>query len=154
MHQPNLLRIIAVAVAVPLVAVFAQKSPPVSTTFKVGADCKIVLADDKAGAVADLKVGNRVRIAYHADGTATVADRIHLVVEKDGTKPSKSPGGAKQDPNELHARGKITAVDATVGTITVDVHQKAATEKERKPTGEPVAFLEKLYEFGASQSKS
>ena len=123
--RQNLISLIAVALTMPLVAAFAQKTPPVSTTFKVGADCKIMLAPDQAGALADLKVGERIRIAYHADGTTTVADRIHLIVEKDGTKPAKPAGGGKKDPNELHARGKITAVDATAGTVTVDVHQKA-----------------------------
>ena len=120
-----LISLIACAITVPLVAVFAQKNPPVSQTFKVGADCKILLAEDKVGAIADLKVGDRVRIAFHVDGAASVADRIHLVVEpKAGGKPAKPPGGKKDA--DTHVHGKITAVDATAGTLTVDVHQKAA----------------------------
>ncbi len=120
-----LISLIAVAVAVPLVAVFAQKAPPVSQTFKVGADCKVVLAEEKAGALADLKVGDKVRIAFHADGTTSIADRIHLIGEPKGEgKPAKAPGGKKDGDTRVH--GKITAVDATAGTITVDVHQKAA----------------------------
>lgn len=119
-----LISLIAVAVAVPLVAVFAEKTPPVSQTFKVGADCKVMLAEDKAGALADLKVGDKVRIAFHTDGTASIADRIHLVGEPKGEgKPAKTPGGKKD--GDTHVHGKITAVDATAGTITVDVHQKA-----------------------------
>ena len=121
--------LIAVAITVPLVAVFAQKNPPVRTTYKVSADCKITLAEDKDGALADLKVGERIHIAYHADGPTAVADRIHVVVEKGGAKPGKPPGGAKKDPSELHAHGKITAVNTTDGTVTVDAHQKAAPPK-------------------------
>ena len=79
----------------------------------------------KAGALADLKVGDKVRIAFHADGTTSIADRIHLIGEPKGEgKPAKAPGGKKDGDTRVH--GKITAVDATAGTITVDVHQKAA----------------------------
>jgi len=123
-----LISLIAVAVTVPLVAVFAQKTPPVSKTFKVGADCKIVLAEDKAGALADLKAGDKIQIAYHEDGTTMVADKIHLVVEKSDAKTGKAHDGAKKDTSVLHGYGKITAVDVTPGTVTVDMHQKPAAK--------------------------
>ena len=124
-----LISLIAVAVAVPLVAVFAQKTPPVSKTFKIGADSKIVLAEDKAGTLADLKVGDKIRIAYHEDGTTLVADKVHLVLEaaKGAGKAGKpAGGGGKKADGDTHVHGTITAVDATAGTVTVDVHQKAA----------------------------
>jgi len=122
-----LVSLIAVAVVVPLVAVFAQQNPPVSKTFKVGADCKIMLEGDKAGALASLKVGDKVGIAYHEDGATLVADKIHQLGEpKTGDKPAKPPGSAKNE-GEKHARGKITAVDTTAGTVTIAVHHKPAS---------------------------
>ncbi len=121
-----LVSLVAVAVMVPLISVFAQQNPPVSKTFKVGADCKIMLEGDKAGALTDLKVGEKVGIAYHEDGTTLIADKIHQLGEpKTGDKPAKPPGGSKNE-SEKHARGKITAVDAKAGTITIAVHNKPA----------------------------
>ena len=125
--RKTLISLIALAVVVPLVAVFAEKNPPVSKTFKVGADSKIVLAEDKAGALADLKVGDKIGIAYHEDGATFVADKIHVIVEDKaadktagkGTKPHD--GGALK--NDEHARGVITAVDTKAGTVTADVHE-------------------------------
>ena len=125
--RKTLVSLIAVAVVVPLVAVLAQKSPPVSKTFKVGTDCKIMLAEETAGALADLKVGDKIRIAYHDDGTTAVADKIHLIADvKGGAKAGKAHDGGKKADADTHVHGKITAVDATAGTITVSVHQKAA----------------------------
>lgn len=125
--RKTLISLIALALAIPLVAVFAQKekTAPVSMTFKVSADSKIMLAEDKAGALTDLKVGDRIRIAYHADGTTSVADKIHLIVETKGQpKAPKTPGTPKD--GDTHVHGKITAIDTTAGTVTVAVHQKAA----------------------------
>ena len=133
--RKTLISLIAIAVVVPLVAVFAQKNPPTSKTFKVGADSKIVLAEDKAGALADLKVGDKVGIAYHEDGTTLVVDKIHVISEdkaadKAAGKGAKAhEGGLKGD---VRARGVITAVDTTAGTITADVrehHKKDAAPK-------------------------
>ena len=121
-----LISLIAAAVTLPLVAVFAQDNQPVSKTFKAGASCKIVLADDKAGALTDLKAGDRIGIAYHEDGATSVADRIHLAVEAKDGKPHDS---TKKADSDKHVRGIITAVDTTAGTVTVDVHQKPATAK-------------------------
>ena len=123
--RKTLVSLIAVAIAVPLVAVFAQKNPPVSKTFKVGADCKIVLAGDKAGALADQKVGDKIGLAFHEDGATMVADRIHVVAEEKGEKGAGkgAKGGKKADAGDVHARGVITAVDATAGTVTADIHE-------------------------------
>ena len=133
--RKTLISLIAIAVAVPLVAVFAQKNPPVSKTFTVGAESKIVLADDKAGALADLKVGDKIGIAYHEDGTTFVADRIHVASEdkaadKGAGKGTKAHDGKLKD--DLRARGVITAVDTKVGTVTVDVHEHHKKAPEPK----------------------
>jgi hypothetical protein len=126
----TLISLIAIAVTVPLMAVFAQKSPPVSKTFKVGAGCKIVVGENKAGTLTDLKVGDKIRIAYHDDGTTSVADRIHLNVEPKGEgKTGKEHVGGKKEGGDTMAHGIITAVDTTAGTVTVNVHQKAAATK-------------------------
>ena len=124
--RKTLISLIAVAVTLPLVTVFAQQNPPVSKTFKAGKDCKIVLAEDKAGALTDLKAGDKIGIAYHEDGATSVADRIHLAVEAKGGKPHD---GTKKADSDKHVRGIITTVDTTAGTVTVDVHQKATTAK-------------------------
>ena len=124
--RKTLISLIAVAVTLPLVTVFAQQNPSVSKTFKAGKDCKIVLAEDKAGALTDLKAGDKIGIAYHEDGATSVADRIHLVVE---AKDGKPHDGTKKADSDKHVRGIITAVDTTAGTVTVDVHQKATTAK-------------------------
>jgi hypothetical protein len=122
-----LISLIAVAVTLPLVAVFAQENPAVSRTFKAGKDCKVVLAEDKAGALTDLKAGDKIGIAYHDDGATSVADRIHLYVEgKSGGKDGMPHDGTKKSDSGKHARGTITAVDTTAGTVTIDVHQKPA----------------------------
>jgi hypothetical protein len=128
--RKTLISLIAVAVTLPLVTVFAQQNPPVSKTFKAGKDCKIVLAEDKAGALTDLKAGDKIGIAYHEDGATSVADRIHLAVEaKVGDKDGKPHDGTKKADSDKHVRGIITAVDTTAGTVTVEVHQKAAAAK-------------------------
>ena len=123
----TLISLIAVAVTVPLVAVFAAKNPPVSKTFKVAPDCKIVLAQDQAGGFADLKVGDKVRIAYHTDGSISFAYRIQMTVKAKGdTKADKAHDGGKKASGYTQAHGIITAIDKTAGTLTVDVRQKAA----------------------------
>jgi len=124
--RKTLISLIAVAVAVPLVAVFAQKNPPVSKTFTVGAESKIVLGADKAGALADLKVGDKIGIAYHEDGTSLVADRIHVMSEDKAADKAAGKGAKPHEgklKEDMHARGVITAVDTKVGTVTVDVHE-------------------------------
>lgn len=124
--RKTLISLIAIAVAVPLVAVFAQKNPPTSKTFTVGAESKIVLAEDKAGALADLKVGDKIGIAYHEDGTTFVADKIRVmsedkVADKAAGKGAKAHDGKLKD--DMRARGVITAVDTKAGTVTADVHE-------------------------------
>jgi hypothetical protein len=123
----TLISLIAIAVTMPLVTVFAAKNSPVSKTFKVGADCKIFLADDKAGAFADMKVGDKIRIAYSDDGSNSVAHRIQMIAEgKGGGKGDKAHGSGKKTSGDTQARGTISALDKTAGTVTVDVHQKTA----------------------------
>jgi len=133
-----LISLIAVAVTVPFVSVFAQKekTPPVSMTFKIGADSKILLAGETAGALTDLKVGDKIGIAYHADGTTSVVDKLHVVVEAKGSGKTGKGSGAPKD-GDSHVHGKITAIDTTAGTITVAVHKKAAAAPAPAPTTAP-----------------
>jgi len=55
-----------------------------------------LLAEDKAGALTDLKAGDKIRIAYRADGATSMADRIDLVMEaKGGVKTGKAHDSSK-----------------------------------------------------------
>jgi hypothetical protein len=128
--RKTLISLIAVAVTLPLATLLAQQNPPVSKTFKVGTDCRVVLAEDKAGALTDLQAGDKIGIAYHEDGATSVADRIHLIVETKGSgKDGKAHDDTKKADTNKHVRGIITAVDTTAGTLTVHVHQKAEAVK-------------------------
>ena len=104
----------------------AGKNPPTSLTFKIGADAKIVTVDKKAAALADLKVGDKIGIAYNEVAGANVVTRIHVIPA--GKKPvgEKTEGQHKKQEadTDLHARGTITAIDAAAGTLTADVHVK------------------------------
>jgi hypothetical protein len=123
--------LIVAAVLTPVLAAHAGKAgkankgaaAAISKTFKVGADTKIETADNPTAKLADLKVGDKVGIAYKDDGTGTLtADKIHVMTEAAGAGGKK--GGKKEGAKgntDLHAHGVVTAVDATAGTITVDV---------------------------------
>lgn len=136
--QRTILSLIVAAVLVPFVGAQAAgkgkadpaKAAPVSKTFKVGADCKIMSAD-KAITLADLKVGDKVALRYKDDSGTLNASHIRVLVEpKEGEAPPAKgehrgggKGGKRGAPadTDLHAHGAITAVDANAGTITVDV---------------------------------
>ena len=103
----------------------------VTQTFTVAAGAKISVAGDKHAALADIKVGDRVKIAYtQANGTLTA---IHI---KDAvTNPAKHAKKAKSTTKKhhkhhkhasanLHAKGIVQSVDTTNQTLTI-------TEKHR-----------------------
>lgn len=118
--------VLAVAVAALIVpSVWAKDKPaqaaPVSKTFKVGADCKIVGSEDKALTLADLKAGDKIGIVYKDDAGTLVASRVHVMGEPKGDKAAKGgKKGEKKADDLMFARGVITAVDATAGTVTID----------------------------------
>jgi hypothetical protein len=100
-----------------------------SQTFKVGADCKIATADNKNAAIADLKVGDKVHIAYSDAGGTLTAAKIHVATEKPaGDKKPEHKGDKKEGEHKKdkpaddlkHAHGIITAIDAAAGTVTVE----------------------------------
>jgi hypothetical protein len=94
-------------------------------TFKVATDAKIHAADGKVALLTDLKVGDKVGLAYTDSNGTLTADKIHVIGEpkaEPGAKKGEDHKGAKSD-TELHARGVITAIDTAAGTIAVDVQQ-------------------------------
>jgi 3-dehydroquinate synthase class II len=121
----KIVALIAAAVLLPLLAAQAKDKPaPVSKTFKVEASTKIHVGDNKTATLADIKAGDKVGIAYHDDNGTLVAD--HIKVEGEKKHEKKAEGEHKKHepkPGELRAHGVVTAVDATAGTVTVDVHE-------------------------------
>ncbi len=118
------------SVALTLGTAIAAQNPPISMTFRTAADCKIMLAADRAGSLADLKAGDRIRITYHNDGAAAVADRIRLILEPQGAGKDGDARGPGRKPDarpSLH--GMVTAVDRKAGLVTVVVHQKGPGSK-------------------------
>ena len=135
-----LVSLVVLAMTVPLVAVFAEKNPPVSKTFTIGTNTVIAVGDNKAAKLADLKVGDKVGIAYHENGATLAADHVRVMIEQ--PKPAESPkapgerahNGPKKDDTELHVRGAITAIDTTANTVTVEVK-----EHHKRPADAPAA---------------
>ena len=120
------LALIAAALLTPMLAVYANSTnaAPVSKTFTVPAAAKIHTVDNAAATLADLKVGDKVGIAYHDNNGTLTADKIHVINgPKEGAPKGSHPkkGEPKPETAELHAHGLITAVDATAGTLTIDV---------------------------------
>ena len=124
MKTPTL-ALIAAALLTPVLAVYANSTnaTPVSKTFTVGADAKIHTVDNPSAKLADLKVGDKVGIAYHDNNGTLTVDKIHVIngPKEVAPKGSHPKGGPKADTAELHVHGLITAVDATAGTLTIDV---------------------------------
>jgi hypothetical protein len=120
----TLLTLVAVTLLTSVLVVQAKQEGAGNTTsktFKVAAETKILTADGKAAALADLKVGDKIALAYKdAAGTLT-ADSIHVMADT-GSKKGEGHKAANAD-GAIHAHGVITAIDKTAGTITVDVKQ-------------------------------
>lgn len=127
--------LIAAVALLPLIAVQAKDKPaaaqvkdkpvPVSMTFTTDASTKIRVGDNKSATLADIKVGDKVHIAYHDNAGTLVADHIAEMAEKKAEKPAGTPAAGdhkkhEPKPGELHAGGVVTAVAAT--TLTVDVN--------------------------------
>ena len=122
--------LIAALALLPMIAAQAKdKTVPVSTVFTVDANTKIRVGDNKTAALADIKAGDKVHIAYHDTASTHVADQVAVQGEQKAGKPAEKPAGKPANgeprkhepkPGELHAGGVVTAVDAT--TVTVGVH--------------------------------
>ena len=119
------LALIAAALLTPMLAGYAgsTNAAPVSKTFTVAAAAKIHTVDNPAAKLADLKVGDKVGIAYHDNNGTLTADKIHVIngPKEVAPKGARQMGEPKPETAELHAHGLITAVDATAGTLTIDV---------------------------------
>ena len=109
-------------------------------TFRIASNCKIHTPSSKHGTVADLKIGDKVRISYLDQGGTKVAGRIsvkgkHAKGEKKKGAPKQGGtkhGGKKKE--YQHAKGTITSIDAS--TITIKPHNKhhKHTTKSNKST--------------------
>jgi hypothetical protein len=120
-----LLTLVAVTLLAPALVVQAkQGGNATSKTFKVATETKILSADSKAAALADLKVGDKVGLAYkEADGALTLSS-IHVMPDTKGEKgANKADHKAAKAEGALYVKGVITAIDKTAGTITVDVKE-------------------------------
>jgi Cu/Ag efflux protein CusF len=119
-----------------------NKHAPQPQTFKVAADAKIIVGDNRKATLADLKAGETVNIAYTEENGAMVAHRIRdleLNPEKtpkpEGTNSvPKKPGGNADDTSK-HARGIVEKVDVQAGTITI--LGKAPKSPHDVPPGKP-----------------
>lgn len=104
-------------------------------TFAVGPNTKIRIPGNKHATLADLAVGELVRISYGGGTGGLVADRIKLVVPHPPTaKPAqhKAHKAHAAKPAELHARGVIQSINAAQGTLTIT---KAAKHKHHAGGG-------------------
>ena len=127
--KKTIVSFIVVALLAPvLVAQAGQKGGgrTVAKTFKVAADTKILTSEGKAGALADLKVGDKVGLVYKDAAGAMTAEKIHVMSEAKGQGRGKKGEGRKGEKPEggaLRAHGVIASVDAAAGAITVDVRE-------------------------------
>ena len=120
-----LLILVAVILLAPALVVQAkQGGNATSKTFKVATETKILSADSKAAALGGLKVGDKVGLVYkEADGALTLSS-IHVMPDAKGEKgANKADHKAAKAEGALYAKGVITAIDETAGTITVDVKE-------------------------------
>jgi hypothetical protein len=122
----TLYAIVAVTLLAPaLIAQAGKGGNTTSKTFKVAADTKINTADKTTASLADLKVGDKVGLAYKEDGGALTLSSLHVMGDTKGDKGAKKGASHKGDKAEdgLRARGTVTAIDKAAGTITVDVKE-------------------------------
>jgi len=88
----------------------------VAMVFKIAEGCKIHLANDKPGALANLNTGDRVALAYRQDGDTLIVKRIRVLGE------NSKPGARIKFDADLHVYGVITALDEGAKTMQIDVH--------------------------------
>ena len=113
---------VVAALLVPVLAAQAKnEAAAMSKTFKVDNTCKIATATSKTAALADVKVGDKVSVAYREDGATLVAEHVHVMGEPKAAKGEHKKGEAKDTGLRIH--GTVTAVDAQAGTMTIEVHE-------------------------------
>ncbi|MGP8200745.1 MAG: hypothetical protein ACLQU4_14720 [Limisphaerales bacterium] len=97
-------------------------------TFALAGNAKIILGANKNASLNDLAVGEVAHISYTIDNQVWLAHKV-VVNPVHHNNPSTNqtntvpthPHAAKS--NELHAHGKITAYDASAGTISIRFHR-------------------------------
>jgi len=94
-----------------------------SQTYKVDDGCQIVTADKKQATLADLKVGDKVDIRYHAQNGTLVADWIIVHRPRNAQQPKTSPPSGQPRPkptNEPRARGTIININTESNIVTIE----------------------------------
>ena len=124
MQKIILAGLLLLALSLPAQAGQKGKHATTTQTFTVGTGAKISVEGNPNATLADIKVGDHVKIAYtEANGAVTV---IHI---KDaGPNPVKHAKTAKSAKKHLkhkntnlHARGIVQSVDAANQTLTITV---------------------------------
>ncbi len=119
--KTTIMSVIAAAVLAPFM--MASAAPvDAAITFKMSPNVKIHAADNSAIGLADLKVGEKVGIAYQENNGVAVAEKIHVIAPTNVEPAKGQPGKAPANPDPfIHAHGVITHVNAAEGTLTADV---------------------------------
>jgi hypothetical protein len=98
---------------------------PTSKTFRITIDTKIHTPVNRTAGFADLKVDDKVGIAYAETNGTLTAENIRVLSKTISNRSSKAQKGESDKTRKgqglLHARGTITAVNKTNATITVAV---------------------------------
>jgi hypothetical protein len=93
-------------------------------TFTIASNAKIILGTNKNASLNELAVGEVAHISYTIENGVWLAHKV--VVNPVHHQHPNSPGTGHPHPaktSELHAHGKITAYDASAGTISIRFHR-------------------------------
>ena len=115
--------------ALSLSAQAGQKGKHATTpqTFTVAAGATISVEGNKSATLADIKVGDHVKIAYTEANGALTAVHIKDVGPNPVKHAKKAKSGGKHHKHtstNLHARGIVQSVDAANQTLTITVKHK------------------------------
>jgi hypothetical protein len=90
-------------------------------TFALASNAKIILGTNTNATLNALAVGEVAHISYTIESGVWLAQRVAVNPVHHNSTGTSHPHPAKT--NELHAHGKITAFDASAGTISIRFHR-------------------------------
>ena len=96
----------------------AAKAAGTDLTFQVPATCTISVVGNASAKLSDVKVGDKVGVAYDENNGTLTAASVHVI---DPTAKKEHKKGEKPADHK-HAGGTVAGVDATANTLTVTPH--------------------------------
>jgi hypothetical protein len=97
-------------------------------TFALASNAKIILGTNTKASLNDLVVGEVAHVSYTIENGVWLAHKVVVNPVHHNNTATSHPNTATTHPhvaktNELHAHGKITSYDASVGTISIKFHR-------------------------------